>query len=73
MACPYELTEDGIESQFAAAHTGHFLLTQLLLPKLLKSDAPRVVNCSSSGHHGSDIRWDDVNYQEEDSYNRWKA
>ena len=48
MALPErELTVDGYERQFATNHLGHFLLTQLLLPALKKSAAPRVVTLSS--------------------------
>ncbi|KAJ3063661.1 hypothetical protein HK102_008413, partial [Quaeritorhiza haematococci] len=50
MACPFTLSADGIESQFATNHLGHFRLTQRLLP-LLKSSAPsRIVNLSSMVH-----------------------
>ncbi|KAI1624481.1 short-chain dehydrogenase [Exophiala viscosa] len=46
MACPYALTEDGIESQFGTNHIGHFLFGNLLLKDgLLRS---RVVVVSSA-------------------------
>jgi len=49
MFCPYSLTADGLEMQMGTNHFGHFYLTQLLLPTLLKSQA-RVVIVSSSAH-----------------------
>lgn len=42
------LTEDGLESTMQVNHFGHFLLTSLLLPRLLDSEDPRVVNVSST-------------------------
>ncbi|OQR78768.1 retinol dehydrogenase 14-like [Tropilaelaps mercedesae] len=42
-----QLTEDGLEIQYQTNFFGHFLLTCLLLPRLLKSDCPRIVNVSS--------------------------
>jgi NAD(P)-dependent dehydrogenase (short-subunit alcohol dehydrogenase family) len=34
-----ELTEDGYELHFATNHLGHFLLTELLKPLIMKSSA----------------------------------
>ncbi|KAJ4808837.1 NAD(P)-binding Rossmann-fold superfamily protein [Rhynchospora pubera] len=56
MFCPFQLSKDGIELQFATNHLGHFLLTNLLLEKM-KSTAKstgiegRIVNLSSIAHH----------------------
>lgn len=56
MACPYSKTEDGIERQFATNHVGHFLLTNLLMPKILAaSPEARVVNVSSYGNVLSNV------------------
>ena len=64
MATPYEKTVDGLELQFGTNHIGHFLFTNLIMPKLLASlNGPRVVNVSSGGHRFSDIRWDDLGFQ----------
>ncbi len=46
------ITEDGFELQFGTNHLGHFVLTGLLLPALLASNAPRVVTVASIAHHG---------------------
>lgn len=50
MAPPYQLTKDGIEGQIQTNHIGPFLLTNLLLPKLEKSNDPRIVITSSTAH-----------------------
>lgn len=63
MACPYAKTEDGIESQFGTNHIGHFLLTNLLMDRILAAGAgARIVNVSSSAIRGT-IRYDDYNFQ----------
>ncbi|KAF7318993.1 Short-chain dehydrogenase/reductase family protein [Mycena chlorophos] len=50
----YTITDDDIERQIAVAHFGPFLLTKLLLPKLLSSTSPtwlpRVVIVASEAH-----------------------
>lgn len=64
--CPKQLTEDNFETQLAVNHLGHFLLTNLLLPKLKSSSPSRVVNVSSVAHRGGtpnllkDLSADDV-------------
>uniref|UniRef100_A0A3P9I0S4 Si:dkey-23o4.6 n=1 Tax=Oryzias latipes TaxID=8090 RepID=A0A3P9I0S4_ORYLA len=60
MMCPKRLTEDGFETQLAVNHLGHFLLTNLLLPKLRSSAPSRVVNVSSIAHRGGRIDFDDL-------------
>ncbi|KAF9125481.1 hypothetical protein BGW39_007382 [Mortierella sp. 14UC] len=47
---PPGLSKDGVEIVFATNHLGHFLLTQLLLPKLIESQPSRIVNVSSMAH-----------------------
>jgi len=44
------LTKQGFELTFGVNHLGHFLLTQLLLPRLLEQPS-RVVNVSSKAHY----------------------
>jgi NAD(P)-dependent dehydrogenase (short-subunit alcohol dehydrogenase family) len=71
MAPPRRLTKDGFESQFGTNHLGHFALTGLLLPKLLRAPKPRVVTVSSTGHRMGTIKFDDL--QRERGYNNWLA
>ncbi|VAH56934.1 unnamed protein product [Triticum turgidum subsp. durum] len=55
MFCPFQLSEDEVEMQFATNHLGHFLLTNLLLDNM-KTTAKstgiegRIVNLSSVAH-----------------------
>lgn len=64
MACPYAQTVDGIERQFGTNFVGHFLFTNLLLPKMLARGVPvRVVNVSSDGHRFSHVRFEDLGFE----------
>ncbi|KIX95437.1 uncharacterized protein Z520_08954 [Fonsecaea multimorphosa CBS 102226] len=62
------LSEDGIEMHFATNHVGHFLFTNLILPKLIKAaegkpkGITRVVNVSSSSPLSAGVRFSDINF-----------
>ena len=72
MALPKrELTVDGFERQFGTNHLGHFALTGLLMPALLRAAAPRVVTVSSLAHRNGKIVWN--NLQSETRYVPWDA
>jgi NAD(P)-dependent dehydrogenase (short-subunit alcohol dehydrogenase family) len=70
MALPTrELTADGFERQFATNHLGHFALTGLLLPALVKAPAARVVTVASLAHRNGKFALD--NLQSEKKYVPW--
>lgn len=60
-----ELTADGYEKTFALNHLSYFLLTNLLMDRLIASGTPerhsRVVNVSSAAHYGGRFTPDDLN------------
>ncbi|KAM5350886.1 hypothetical protein ACJZ2D_017142 [Fusarium nematophilum] len=70
---PKGKTVDGFETQLGINYLGHFLLFQLLKPALLAASTPefnsRVVSLSSTGHRAGGIRFEDLNFDEPDSYN----
>jgi NAD(P)-dependent dehydrogenase (short-subunit alcohol dehydrogenase family) len=72
MACPEMRVGPGWELQFGTNHMGHFALATTLLPLLQRTERPRVVALSSTGHKLSAIRWDDPNWTD-GSYDKWKA
>ena len=63
MACPFAKTVDGIESQFGTNYVGHFLLTNLMMNKLIAGQGARIVNVSSSAHQMADVQLDDWNFE----------
>ncbi|XP_045821039.1 short-chain dehydrogenase TIC 32, chloroplastic-like isoform X2 [Trifolium pratense] len=79
MACPFTLSKDNIELQFATNHLGHFLLTNLLLDTMKKTareskNEGRIVNVSSGAHqfaYSEGIRFDKIN--DKSSYSNWRA
>ncbi|KAF9599082.1 hypothetical protein IFM89_033689 [Coptis chinensis] len=84
MFCPYQLSEDGIEMQFATNHLGHFHLTNLLLDKMKNTARAtgiegRIVNLSSVAHlhtYDDGIRFDKINdkkgYSDKKAYGQSK-
>ncbi|KAL9030778.1 MAG: hypothetical protein Q9196_001128 [Gyalolechia fulgens] len=74
MATPYTTTTDALESQFAINHVGHFLFTNLIIPKLLAApNGARVINVSSDGHRLGPVRFDDYGWDNGKTYDRWRA
>jgi NAD(P)-dependent dehydrogenase (short-subunit alcohol dehydrogenase family) len=62
MYTPRSTTADGFELQFGTNHLGHFVLTGLLLDRLLAAAGSRVVTVSSVGHRiRARINFDDLN------------
>jgi NAD(P)-dependent dehydrogenase (short-subunit alcohol dehydrogenase family) len=76
MALPTrQTTRDGFELQFGTNHFGHFALTGLLLPALLKPSAntppAHVITVSSIAHRGATLDFANLNW--EHSYKPWPA
>jgi NAD(P)-dependent dehydrogenase (short-subunit alcohol dehydrogenase family) len=71
MAIPQRSTADGFEMQFGTNHLGHFALTGLLLPLLLRTPDSRVVTVSSGIHVIGRINFDDL--QSEERYSDFRA
>jgi NAD(P)-dependent dehydrogenase (short-subunit alcohol dehydrogenase family) len=71
MALPPRKTADGFEMQFGTNHLGHFALTGLLLPQVLRAAPARVVTLSSTVHVIGAMRWDDL--QGTRAYGPWRA
>ncbi|KAK9685195.1 hypothetical protein K7432_015596 [Basidiobolus ranarum] len=67
MVTPYSKTTDGFEAQFSTNHSGPFLFTNLILPRLLASTHdPRVVNVASVGHQSSQMQYEEQDFRTEE-------
>lgn len=69
MMPPRTLTRQGVETQFATNHLGHFALTGLLLETLRAGRDARVVTVSSTAHKSGSIHFDDLTGEQ--GYSRW--
>ena len=72
MNTPQGRTKDGFELQFGVNFLGHFLLTELLLPKLKKAKRSRIVHTSSVFHEKGTIDLSDLNFEKK-KYSGWDA
>lgn len=66
-----ELTADGFEKNIGINHLAPFLLTNLLLELLRKSESARIVNVSSEAHRFANMNFDDL--LSEKDFNSFKA
>ncbi|GAA4267199.1 SDR family NAD(P)-dependent oxidoreductase [Frondihabitans peucedani] len=70
MATPLTRTPEGYELQFANNHLGHFALALALHDALAAADGARIVSLSSTGHHASDVVFDDLMFDRRE-YEPW--
>jgi NAD(P)-dependent dehydrogenase (short-subunit alcohol dehydrogenase family) len=54
------VSEDGFELHLAVNHLGHFMLTGLLLDRLLPVPGSRIVSVASVAHRSGEIHFDDL-------------
>lgn len=75
MGPEFSLSIEGIESQMATNHIGHFLLTSLLWKNLEKANAPKVVSLSSVVHRRGNLKTasiSEIRGSDPGLYNRWQ-
>ena len=72
MGTPEWETEDGFEMQFGTNHLGHFALTRHLMPAILKAEAGRIVNTTSTARFAAG-NYDLDNAHHRGQYNAWRA
>lgn len=63
MGTPYGTTVDGFERQLGVNYIAPWVFTNSILPKILKSQSPRIVLLSSDGHRWGPVRWHDPNFK----------
>ncbi|KAK7935063.1 Short-chain dehydrogenase TIC 32 [Apiospora marii] len=70
----FTLDPQGHELTLSSNHLGHFLLTNLLLPKILAAGpGARIVNVTSIGHRVGPFRFADPNFSDGVAYDCWSA
>ena len=63
------ITSDGVEITMATNHVGHFLLTNLVMAKLIAAaksspkGSVRIINLASMGIHVTGVRFSDLSYE----------
>ncbi|KAI1209552.1 NAD(P)-binding protein [Annulohypoxylon truncatum] len=71
MAVDWARSPEGYDSQLAINYLGPFLFTNLIMGKMLKSPAPRVIIVTSDAHRLSPFRFDDYNFRDGEYYHKW--
>ncbi len=56
-------TEEGFETVFCVNHLASFLLTNLLLERMIKSAPSRIIQINSEGHRFNGLDIDDINWE----------
>jgi NAD(P)-dependent dehydrogenase (short-subunit alcohol dehydrogenase family) len=70
----YTTDKQGNELTLSACHLGHFLLTNMLMPKIIAAGpGTRIVNVSSRGHRIGPFRFEDYNFSGGSAYDGWSA
>jgi NAD(P)-dependent dehydrogenase (short-subunit alcohol dehydrogenase family) len=75
MGPDFSLSVDGIESQMAINHLGHFVLTKALWKQLEKASEPRVISLSSTVHRRGKLQsmsLEQLKGSDQKSYDRWQ-
>lgn len=75
MGPDFALSIEGIESQMATNHIGHFLLTSLLWENLERATDPRVISLSSVVHRKGNLKSADIEEirgSDPANYDRWQ-
>lgn len=58
-----QLTKDGHEATFAVNHLASFLITSLLLKRMVESAPSRIIQVNSEGHRFNGLRLDDLTWE----------
>ena len=58
-----KINKDGIESVFCVNHLSTFLLTKLLLKRLIESSPSRIIQVNSEGHRFNGLNIEDINWE----------
>lgn len=75
MGPDFSLSIEGIESQMATNHIGHFLLTKLLWENLGQANNPRVISLSSVVHRRGNLNnltLEKLRGSDQKTYDRWQ-
>ncbi len=73
MLMPFGKTVDGFENTVGTNHLGHFVLTGLLMDRLLTTPGARVVNVASNAHYAGEMDFNNLLFENKLGYTPMKA